>query len=106
MNEERRWQQMYRKAKAVKETLIVEELRKKVVPVEQVEAQYVDRMVELKTALLGMGSALGPQLVGQELQVIVEQIDEYVFDRLAQYAEGMFAVPEDTQERTIDWLKQ
>ncbi|MCC6672173.1 MAG: hypothetical protein IT458_14015 [Planctomycetes bacterium] len=84
--EDRRWATEYRKAKALREVMLLQELRGQLIEVDRVEQLLVARALELRKNLLGLGRRLAPVLVGKPIREIQATVDDAITGILEHYA--------------------
>lgn len=89
--DDKRWTNEYRKAKALKEVMLLQELRGQLIETEKVESFLVARALELRKSLLGLGRRLAPVLVGRTTREIQAEVDAATSRILEEYSreEGM-----------------
>lgn len=85
-SEDKRWATEYRKAKALREVLLLQELRGQVIEIDKVEDLLVARALELRRSLLALGRRLAPVLVGKDVRALQAAIDEETSRILEHYA--------------------
>ncbi|HIO66053.1 MAG TPA: hypothetical protein EYN40_05090 [Planctomycetes bacterium] len=71
---ERDWSNVYRRARAIRETLSVKQLQDQVIDRGQVDEMFAERVREVKQALMSIGRRLAPRLVGlepREIEVVI-----------------------------------
>ena len=84
--EDKRWTNEYRKAKALKEVMLLQELRGQLIETEKVEQFLVSRALELRKSLLGLGRRLAPVLVGRTTREIQAEVDAATTRILEEYS--------------------
>jgi hypothetical protein len=77
-DEEKRWSAAYRKAKAMREMLELQRIRGEMVPRQDVERMFANRVFEVTARLEAMPKTLAPQLEGLTPLEIASKIAEHV----------------------------
>ena len=74
IEDERDWSNLYRKMKALKETIVVRQLQGEVVNRREVEEMFADRARSVKQTIMSLGRRLAPRLVGMNAREIETEI--------------------------------
>lgn len=74
IEEEKDWSNVYRKAKAEKETILVEQLKGELISRSDMETMFSDRAREVKKQLVSLGKRLAPRLEGLQPREIETEI--------------------------------
>jgi len=73
---EKDWSNVYRKYKAIKETISVKKLKGELVDREDMEKMFADRVREVKKQLISLGKRLAPRLEGLAPREIETEITQ------------------------------